>query len=199
MAYTKTVWVDDSAPPVNAANLNKIEQGIFDVDAGKIDKPAVAGSNGQVLKLVAGVPAWANAGGGELGYQEFTSDVTTTATTEGTATTVVTSPSVTVDGSTPIFVQFFAPVVRNNTAAAIVRLHLFEGSTPLGDIGWAEEPSAGTDGGGPFFVSRRLTPSAGSHTYTVKVFVSAGSGLVRAGAGGTGTFVPGYIRVTSAA
>lgn len=39
MAYTKTVWVDDpagtnpSAPDIDAANLNHIEQGIFDVDA----------------------------------------------------------------------------------------------------------------------------------------------------------------------
>lgn len=31
LAYAKTTWVDDAAPPVNAANLNKLEQGIYDV------------------------------------------------------------------------------------------------------------------------------------------------------------------------
>ena len=30
MSYTKTVWVDDSAPDINAENLNHIEQGIYD-------------------------------------------------------------------------------------------------------------------------------------------------------------------------
>lgn len=32
MAYTKTVWVNNQAPAINADNLNKIEQGIFDTD-----------------------------------------------------------------------------------------------------------------------------------------------------------------------
>jgi hypothetical protein len=30
MAYTKTVWVDGSAPAISAANLNNLEQGVFD-------------------------------------------------------------------------------------------------------------------------------------------------------------------------
>ena len=30
MAYTKTVFVNGSTPAINATNLNKIEQGIFD-------------------------------------------------------------------------------------------------------------------------------------------------------------------------
>ena len=33
MAYTKTEWVNDSKPAINAANLNKIEQGIADAHA----------------------------------------------------------------------------------------------------------------------------------------------------------------------
>lgn len=33
MAYTKTNWVNDSVPAINATNLNKIEQGIYDIDA----------------------------------------------------------------------------------------------------------------------------------------------------------------------
>lgn len=41
MAYTKTTWVDNSEPPINAENLNKIEQGIYDAHdelADKVDK-----------------------------------------------------------------------------------------------------------------------------------------------------------------
>ena len=30
MAYSKTVWVNDNAPALNATNLNKIENGIYD-------------------------------------------------------------------------------------------------------------------------------------------------------------------------
>lgn len=33
MAYTKTNWSNNGAPPLSAANLNKIEQGIYDCDA----------------------------------------------------------------------------------------------------------------------------------------------------------------------
>ena len=42
MAYTKTVWVNNQAPAINADNLNKTEQGIFDTDAG------VAAANGRI-------------------------------------------------------------------------------------------------------------------------------------------------------
>lgn len=37
MAYTKTAWVDGSAPAVSAANLNKIENGIYTNDANIAD------------------------------------------------------------------------------------------------------------------------------------------------------------------
>ena len=33
MSYTKTNWVNDQAPAINATNLNKIENGIFNNDA----------------------------------------------------------------------------------------------------------------------------------------------------------------------
>ena len=45
MAYSKTTWVNDAPPAINASNLNKIEQGIYDNDSaiatlnsGKVDK-----------------------------------------------------------------------------------------------------------------------------------------------------------------
>lgn len=46
MAYSPTTWVDDSSPPINAANLNKIEQGIVTADRSEVfaqtSEPAVA-------------------------------------------------------------------------------------------------------------------------------------------------------------
>ena len=57
MAYTKTTWVNDSKPAINAANLNKIEQGIADAhaivaepgpkgDKGDTGEPGPAGAKG---------------------------------------------------------------------------------------------------------------------------------------------------------
>ena len=45
MAYTKTEWVNDSKPAINAANLNKIEQGIADAHA-IVAKPGPQGPEG---------------------------------------------------------------------------------------------------------------------------------------------------------
>lgn len=65
MAYVKTVWKDspDTTTPLNAANLNKIEKGIGDLDtalgttntnvAKKIDLPATA-NEGDVLTYSGG-------------------------------------------------------------------------------------------------------------------------------------------------
>lgn len=39
MAYIKTVWVDDSVPAINASNLNKIEQGIYEIDNRTSEEP----------------------------------------------------------------------------------------------------------------------------------------------------------------
>ena len=45
MAYTKTEWVNDSEPAINAANLNKIEQGIADAHA-IVAEPGPKGDKG---------------------------------------------------------------------------------------------------------------------------------------------------------
>ena len=45
MAYTKTAWVNDSKPAINAENLNKIEQGIADAHA-IVAEPGPKGDKG---------------------------------------------------------------------------------------------------------------------------------------------------------
>ena len=82
MAYTKTEWVNDSKPAINAANLNKIEQGIADAHAvvaepgpqgpagpkGDTGEPGPAGAKG--AKGDKGEPGAAGAKGdkGEPGF-----------------------------------------------------------------------------------------------------------------------------------
>ena len=63
MAYTKTKWVNDSKPAINAANLNKIEQGIADAHA-IVAEPGPQGPEGPAgPKGDAGEPGPAGAKG----------------------------------------------------------------------------------------------------------------------------------------
>ena len=63
MAYTKTTWVNDSKPAINAANLNKIEQGIADAHA-VVAEPGPQGPEGPAgPKGDAGEPGPAGAKG----------------------------------------------------------------------------------------------------------------------------------------
>ena len=43
---------------------------------------------------------------------------------------------------------------------------------------------------------RRLTPSNASHTYSIRGFVTSGTGVAAAGAGGSTALMPAFIRIT---
>jgi len=136
--------------------------------------------------------------GTEIDYVAFTAPVSVTATAEASANTVVASSSKTYDGSTAIYVEFFAPAVRPaSTAAAYVALLLYEDATLLGWYGAPQTPAASFNQS-VGWISRKVTPSAGAHVYTVKAIVSSGTGTVQAGTGGTGTYGNGFIRITRA-
>jgi len=135
--------------------------------------------------------AWAR----ELAYNQITSNVSCTATTEATANTIVTASAVTFDGSTAAVIEFFCPNFDASDSPTF-SLFLYDGTS----IGFLMQRSvtAGT-AMGPIYVSRRLTPSAASHTYSIRGDVSSGSGVsVKAGAGGAGSVVPAFIRITRA-
>jgi len=134
---------------------------------------------------------------GELAYNEFTSNVTITATTAGTANTVVTATTINSDGSTPVIIQFFAPYV-DATEPNIAQFDLYDGSTDLGFL-TVDGANGGTaDVYTNINLSRRLTPSVGSHTYSIRAWKNGGGVVVNAGAGGVGANVPGYVRITTA-
>lgn len=50
MAYTKTTWVNDQEPAINAINLNKMEQGIEDAH-GLAGTPGEDGTDGREVLL----------------------------------------------------------------------------------------------------------------------------------------------------
>lgn len=139
--------------------------------------------------------------GYEYSYAQATASVSVTATTEITATTVVTADAVAFDGSTPVLVHFFANDARPDAGAANRQLVfcLYDdtggGATTVGQIGFTRTEAA-ANANVPISLWRRLTPSIATHTYSIRAFVSAGTGSVSAGAGGSATAAPAFIRIT---
>jgi hypothetical protein len=133
--------------------------------------------------------------GYELDYVQKTSNTNITATTEGTADTILTGNAVTYDG-TPVMVEFWTPSIQTPASAnQQVLVALYEGSTILGYLTAPQGPTA-SDQYGSHIGKYRFTPSAGSHTYHIKAIVSSGTGVVFGGAGGTGAYLPCYMRIT---
>jgi hypothetical protein len=137
--------------------------------------------------------------GYEMAYTEFTSDVVITATTGATANTIVTASAVAFDGLTTVMVEFFSFEVYIPTASGYIAFILYDGSTQLGNLGFWGAPGGGfgNDTRIPVRLARRLTPTAASHTYSVRAFQSGGSSpSVDGGAGASGQGMPGFIRIT---
>ncbi len=134
--------------------------------------------------------------GTELDYVEFTSPVSPTATTEGTANTVITGSSVAYDGATIVLIEFFSQNSRPTASAgASLNFWLYEDGSSIGNIGTITAAGASA-ANSPVRLIRRITPSNASHTYSIRASVSSGTGLVNAGAGGNGNVAPGFIRIT---
>lgn len=136
--------------------------------------------------------------GDELDYAEVTSTVNVTSTNEASPTNVVSGTSKAYDGG-PVWVHFSA--TDGNTDAVAGRyliVNLWDGSTDLGRIALVQNNGAGVAEVTPINGYRRLTPSAGTHQFHVKAWCSAGAGNVQAGAGGAGTRMPAFLRITKA-
>ena len=136
-------------------------------------------------------------GGSELDYVQFTSPVAPTATSEATADVVVTGSSVAYDGSTIVVVEFFSPWARPQASAgADLSFWLYDGSSSIGRMGLTRCNVNGTNWWNPIHLSRRITPSNASHTYSIRASVSTGTASIQAGAGGSGAEMPGFIRIS---
>ncbi len=131
--------------------------------------------------------------GDEIDYVQITSDASTT-----TSVDAITGNAVTYDGATRICIQVYCSQVSNGGAGATAEVYLYEGSTDLGRLGNVYNPSARADV--PLYCVRFLTPSTGSHTYKVKLVHgnTASTVSMLAGAGGAGTAMPAFLRITKA-
>lgn len=134
--------------------------------------------------------------GEELAYNERTSNFTITALSAPTAQTVIAGTTRSYDG-TPIVCALHAPSTLAPASSFIV-FSLFDGATEIGWLCSFNAPAAS----GIYFSAdptRKLTPSVGTHTYSVAAWISgSGTGTMQAGPGTTGTYSPAFLRITRA-
>ena len=140
-----------------------------------------------------------NAPGGlvELGYSQIASNVTVNNATAGTGVEVIAPLTVVCDGG-PVLVEFFTTALQpSNTAGDELTVSLFQDSSEKVRY-WGYATSQATNNGfRPASLSYRVTPTAGSHTFSVKAFVTnaARTGVVAAGNTTTGN-APAFLRVS---
>jgi hypothetical protein len=165
-------------------------------------KLAIGATNGMALRRVSGAVAWDLPPGHEYDYVQITSSANLTATTEAGANTVVTATATAFDGSTVIYVEFFSPSLQTPGGSnAFVGVALYDdtggGAASIGILAVSPlVPTGSARAGGTF--RRRLTPSAATHTYSIRAYANATGGVVEAGAGGSGNRMPTYIRLVKA-
>jgi microcystin-dependent protein len=121
-------------------------------------------------------------------YTEFVANVPITGTTEATANQVVAAPAFTFDGATLVEVTFSAP--SQVGGANWMQFALYDGAASIGIM----VSNDGTTIGGTRYDFRRFTPSAASHTFSIRGYTDT-TGTVYAGAGGLGVKMPGWIKL----
>jgi hypothetical protein len=136
---------------------------------------------------------WGTQPGQELAYAEVMTNVNVTATAYATADVLITAPAVTFDGG-PVVIEYFAPAATTAPAGQI-GVALWDGSTDIGIV--AQRQASGTGAQRTeVFVRRRLSPSAGAHTFSVRAVVAGGTAVVGGGVGGASALTPAFIRIT---
>lgn len=130
----------------------------------------------------------------EVAYVAQNTDVTTSATTVGTAVQIVSAGAVTYE-AVPHLIEFYC--ADFGFAANSCNVILRDSTTVLGTI----VHTGASDANQPLYGMVRLTPTAASHTYNIAAWLSgAGTATFNSGTGGaagTGTEdYPIFIRIT---
>lgn len=145
-----------------------------------------------------GAQPGASGGGGSkvLAYSEITANVTISANAEASATLIVQTAALTLDGASAIMVEFFWPgvgVAQNE----YISLGIFEDGNPRGGNTFYSTTSTGNNLTLPGVIKRRLTPAAGSHVYSARGYRQINNTTLLAGTGAAGQNAPAFIMVTS--
>jgi hypothetical protein len=121
--------------------------------------------------------------------------VSVTGVVQASAQTIITASTINADGNTPVIVNFYAPSAAPATGGEVL-FDLWDGST---DIARLLDFSPGPNYF-PVSGQMRLTPTAGTHTYSIRGWLanSASATIIQAGDGTSGHYAPGFIRITPA-
>jgi hypothetical protein len=132
----------------------------------------------------------------EMAYVEITGDVTVNATVEGTPTTVVSAGAVAFDGATRVCIEFYCPRMNMGaTAGSWCVFNLWDNdATDLGRMAAFSLASLVTQ----VHTMRYFTPAAATKTYKIKAWRINSDATVDVGAGGAGTEMPGFVRISRA-
>jgi hypothetical protein len=180
----KVTNLELSSPAKFGNFVQAVEDEFSDIDADQI-----SGYPSDATRVLRGDGSWPIPSGYLFSYDEFTAPVSITATTEGSANTIVTAGSVTYDGTTAVRVEFGC--VRLDKGSTETQLWLYDNGVSIGMIGRTPNTCA-------VMVACRLTPSNAAHVYSIRGAVDGGTGFAQAGVGGAGVMMPGFIRVTKA-
>jgi hypothetical protein len=125
--------------------------------------------------------------GAEIGYDQITTGVSVSSSTEATGTTVINCSPYVFDGQ-PVWAEFFTPVFFYPGGTSIgAAVGLFEGATQISRFLTISDTAGGLNGFyWPAQGRFKFTPTAGTHTYTVTSW-RAGTGNTNIGAGPLGT------------
>jgi len=120
-----------------------------------------------------------------------------TTTDSSSATLFASASSITYDGSTYITLEAFAPNCSPPTVAGeYLVASVYDGSTNIGYMS-NRHVCANQADSAAFTGIMTIRPTAGAHTYNVRLWQSASAnGNVTAGVGGAGAYVNGGIRVS---
>lgn len=121
----------------------------------------------------------------------ITAAVNTTATSSGTATTLISTGAFTLEGPTTVLVELFCASITKGTTN--IDIELWDGSTFVQSLTGHLAANVALPG---CQLTAITTLAGGNHTLTAKGFVDAGTGTLGAGTGATGQSPPSTIVVS---
>lgn len=128
----------------------------------------------------------------------ITGNATVSGTGAGAQTTIITGSTVTYDGQTAIWVEFYSSQVATSTTSGdFVAINLFDGTTSVCQLAFVQTVAAASLSI-PVHARIKIVPTAGPHAFIVQAFRSSANGLIVAGTGTAGSAAPAYLLVTRA-
>jgi hypothetical protein len=141
--------------------------------------------------------AWRLEPGREIVYGQVTATKAVTAGSEAAADPLVVGTAAVFTAGVPVLIECFAPgVMPALVPSALVVFLLYADGSLLCRMGSVSNPAAGQLIV-PVHMVYRFAPSGGSHQFTFAASQTGGTAQVLAGTGGSGTYPPIFLRITS--